>query len=413
MGKKIWIVNYYCLPPDRTGNPRHLEFAHHLQNAGYEVLLLSASWWPNHGNDLVSKDKKYVLLDYGDYHFIHIRTHHYIGNGINRMYSIFKFAWRIFELRNEFNKPDIILHNIHAPFDYPIYWTSKRLKAIYIAEAWDLWPDQMVRFGLISKRNPAVTIAYRLEKNLYKKASRVIFSMEGGIDYLRSRNWTKDSGGNIDQTKVSYINNGVNIAKFETNRKKFQVDDADLLDNEHFKIVYMGSVSQANNIQTLIDAAAVLKDNTKYRFFIYGDGKDRLHLEEYCKEKRITNVVFKAKHIPLEFVAFIVSQSDINIMNYEKNFGLYGISSGKFFQYLAAGKPIIANIKINYCEIERNNLGIARNLNTAEEYAKAIETLCSLPEDEYNSMCRRVLKTASEYDFKVLSDKLIKIFDQF
>jgi glycosyltransferase involved in cell wall biosynthesis len=412
MGKIVWIVNYYCLPPNSTGNSRHLEFAHYLQKAGYEVLLFSASWWPGFETDLVPKVKKYETIDYGDCHFVHIRTRHYAGNGINRMYSIFNFAWCVFRIRKQFKKPDVILHNIHVPFDYPIYWTAKRLKTKYVAEAWDLWPDQMVRFGLISKNNPAVSIAYRLEKSLYMKADKVVFSMEGGIDYLRSRHWTKDSGGCIDQAKIHYINNGVNVNKFNTDREKCQLDEADLRDNGYFKIVYMGSVNMVNHIQTLIDAANFLKRDTKYRFFIYGDGRDRSYLEQYCKEKNITNVLFKEKHIPLEYVAFVVSQSDLNVMNYEKTFGLYGVSSGKLFQYLAAGKPIIANIKMNYCEIERKNLGIARDLDTPEEYANAIRSIANLPDDQYKAMCMRVGKVAAEFDFKVLSDKLIRIFEQ-
>ena len=84
----------------------------------------------------------------------------------------------------------------------------------------------------------------------------------------------------------------------------------------------------------------LLKDNPKYRIFIYGDGNERGHLEDYVRENNISNVVFKEKRIPLCEVAWVVSQATVNVMNYQKNFGLHGVSSGKMFQYFAAGKPI-------------------------------------------------------------------------
>ena len=41
MGKKVWIVNYYCAPLEYSGNTRHLGFAHYLQARGYDVTLFT------------------------------------------------------------------------------------------------------------------------------------------------------------------------------------------------------------------------------------------------------------------------------------------------------------------------------------------------------------------------------------
>lgn len=409
--KKIWIVNSYSSPPGYVSNPRHLEFAHYLMEAGYDVTIFSSGYLPYKNIDLVPDGKKYLETQYGEYKFVHIKVKHYVGNGLDRMFSIFQFAYRFFKYREHFEKPDIILQNIHAPFDYPVCWCAKKLKAKYIVEAWDLWPDSFVRFGLISPKNPIVSIAYAIERKMYEKSDKVIFSFEGGVDYLKERKWDKVNGGKIDLSKVYYINNGVDIKKFEENRQKYILDDEDLKDTTTFKIVYLGSVKLVNNIKQLIDAAALLKDYKKFRFLIYGDGSDREYLENYCKENSMTNVIFKEKWIPFHNVPYVVSQSDLNILNYQNNFGIYGISSGKFFLYLAAGKPICCNIKISHCEIEKHNLGIAKNLETPQEYADAILTLGNLGGDGYNAMCNRVKETAKEFDYKVLSSKLLSVLN--
>jgi glycosyltransferase involved in cell wall biosynthesis len=411
MMQKIWIVNYYSTPPDYVSNPRHLEFAHYLRKSGYDVTIIAAGYLRDKDVDFVPNSRKYIRVDYGGQKFIHIKVRHYKGNGIDRMFSIFQFAWHLFTCRKHFEKPDIILHNIHAPFDYPVSWCAKKLKAKYIVEAWDLWPDSFVRFGLISKNNPIVKAAYTLERKLYEKADKIIFSFEGGPDYLRDRKWTSESGGKINLAKIFYINNGVNIEKFQQDIQQHRLPDQDLEDDNCFKVVYLGSIRLVNNIKQLIDAAYILKTHSHIKFLIYGNGSDRDYLEQYCKDKKIDNVLFKEKWIPFQNVPYVLSRSSLNILNYQKDFGIYGVSSGKLFQYLASGKPILCNVKISYCEIEKHNLGIAKNFETPREYANAILELYNLNIDNYNAMCKRVKEIANKYDYKELSSKLLSVLN--
>ena len=99
-------------------------------------------------------------------------------------------------------------------------------------------------------------------------------------------------------------------------------------------------------------------------------------------------------------------------MNYEKGFGSYGVSSGKMFQYLAAGKPIVCNIDIAYDNvIEENNLGVAHDINTAEEFAEAIQRLADQPQIEYDAICARVREVAKRFDYKTLSAEELKVVE--
>lgn len=407
--KRLWIVNYYSSPPEFVANPRHLEFSKYLSRAGYDVTILSAGYLRDENIDLVPAGKLFIKKIYDKIKFIHIKVRHYQGNGITRMFSIFQFAWRILRYRNYFGRPDIVLHNIHAPFDALVLVSAKMMKASYVAEAWDLWPESFVRFGLISRNSPLVWLSYKIEKLLYEKSDKIIFTFEGGIDYLRNQGWTTDSGGCISPKKVKYLNNGVNLKKFEFDKQQEGVIDADLDSPSEFKVVYLGSIRYVNNIKHLIDAAELLLSHREIKFYIYGDGADRDHLVEYCGENNITNVKFKAKWIPLAQVPHVISRSSLNILNYQKNFGLYGVSSGKLFQYLAAGKPICANIKMNYCLIEGNNLGIAKDLETPREYADAILSIAQLSSADYSNMCLRVREVAQRFDYDYLSNELMQI----
>lgn len=399
----IWIVNYYAAPPDKAGNPRYLELAKHFMEAGYDVLTF---------NHVFDGDEMFQKQQYGDLRFVHVKSPRYESNGLRRMISIWSFAWRLFVNRRKFDRPDVVLHNLHTPFDYPVMWMAKRLKARYIAEAWDLWPADFVKFGLVKESSIFMKIAYAIEKRLYYNADEIVFTFKGGLDYLKKKGWTLETGGKVDRNHVHYINNGINLEEFDKNKQLYPRKDEDMNDYSLYKIVYLGSIRLANHVKTLIDAAKLLMDNPRYHFFIYGNGNERESLEAYIKENGITNVTFKEKRITLEECAWVVSQATVNIMNYEKGFGWMGVSSGKMFQYLAAGKPIVCNIDIAYDDvITDNNLGAARYMDAPEEYAREIRKIAEQPQAEYDAMCRRVRKTAEDFDYKKLAAMEIAVIE--
>lgn len=403
---RIWIVNYYTSPT--CSNPRYLELAKCFKAAGHEVLTFYANY---NGEDSVSMFQRITVngLD-----FVKVKVPHFVGNGMKRMLSIRKFAQNIQKGHKQFDSPDVILQNIHPPFDYPIVKLAKKLKCKYIAEAWDLWPEDFVTFGLVRANNPVMKVAYAIEKRYYYAADDIVFTFLGAFAYLKRQGWMKEQGGKIDIAHLHYINNGIDLEQFDKNKVDFSRQDIDLNDPDTYKIVYLGSINKANNVKTLIDAAAQMLDLPQYRFFVYGNGAYRQELEQFVKNNNITNVTFKETRIPFEECAWVVSRATVNVMNYEKGFGRWGVSSGKMFQYLAAGKPIVCNIDIPYDNvIQDNNLGICRDIDTAEDFKFAIRSLAEQPRASYDAMCERVREVAKRFDYKLLAAEELKIIDAY
>ena len=406
---KIWIVNPQTGSPDKAANPRYLVLAKFFMKAGHEVVTFNST--QREGISL-PKGKKYIEKQYGEYHFVHVFAPEFQGNGVKRMLSLHTFAKNVISISKHFDRPDVMLQNIHPPFDYPIVKLTKKLKCKYITEAWDLWPEDFVTFGLVKANNPLMKVAYTIEKRYYYAADELIFTLAGISDYLKRQKWMKNQGGKIDPAHLHYINNGIDLDEFDKNKVAYPREDADINNPNLVKIVYLGSINKANNVKALIDAAALLQDNPQYRFFIYGNGTYRPELEQFVKDNQIDNVVFKETRIPLEECAWVVSQATVNIMNYEKHFGKWGVSSGKLFQYLAAGKPIVCNINIPYDNvIKDNNIGVSSKLETAEEFAMAIRSLAEQPQASYDAMCERVREVAKRFDYKVLAAKELEIIE--
>lgn len=411
--KKVWLINAAAMPPKYEARIQTLKRAQYLRSHGFGVTIISGSYLHNTDINLIDDKSPFKVVEYEDGHkFVHIRTSNYSSNGIARIYSILEFYFRLWWYAPSFEKPNFISHIAAVPFGNITYFVARKLKAKFIVDVVDLWPESFVAYGLVSKNNPLLKLAYWAEYWLYKKADLLIFSMEGGKDYIKEKKWDIQQGGKIDINKVFYINNGVDLKDFDFNKINYKISDEELENDQLFKVIYIGSIRLANNVMQFVEAAEYLKDITDIKFLIYGDGEDRPILEQYCKEKQLKNIVFKQKWVELKYVPYILSKSSLNVLNYKPSSILrYGGSQSKSFQYMASGKPICANVKMNYCPIEKFNIGIAEEFMDSKEYADAILSFYKMEENAYNIICSNAREASKNYDYKLLTERYVELIN--
>ena len=412
--KRIWLINPVAMPPQYEARIQTLKRAQYLRSNGFDVVIISGSYLHNTNINLIDDNSSYKFAEYEDGHkFIHIKTSNYSSNGFKRIYSILEFYIKVWWHASSFEKPDYISHLAAVPFGNITYFVAKKFKAKFIVDIVDLWPESFVAYGLVSKKNPLLKLAYWAEYWLYKKADLLIFSMEGGKDYIKEKKWDIEQGGKIDSNKIFYINNVVDLKDFDFNTINHKIKDEDLENHNNFKVIYIGSIRLANNVMQLIEAAEHLKDIKDIKFFIYGDGEDRATLEKFCNEKQLNNIIFKQKWVELKFVPYILSKSSLNILNYKPSSILrYGGSQSKSFQYMASGKPICANVKMNYCPIEKFNIGIAEEFKDSKEYANAILSFYKMNKKEYTTICSNARKASENYDYELLTTRYIELINR-
>lgn len=411
--KTIWLICINAQPPKIDTHLRHLKLADYLISKGYNVIIIAGSYLHYNKTNLINDSSKFLYKEFDKKKYYFINVNSYTSNGLNRIISIFKFGFKLFKYRNLFEKPDIIIHNLRVPFDFLVYFAAKKLKAKYITEVWDLWPESFVAVGLMSKNSLFVKLAYAVEKWLYTKADRIVFTMEGAKDYIKEKRWDKNSGGTIDMAKYVYINNGVDILDFDYNKENYIIEDEDLLDCSIFKVIYIGSIRLANNLKLLIDAAKLLQTEPNLKLFIYGDGDEREELIRYCAENNINNVVFKQKWVEIKYIPYILSRSSLNILNYKKNaIQRFGSSQGKLFQYFASGKPICSNQNLGYDPVKRYRAGVSECFESPREYADAILKFYAIfNTNEYNILCENARKAASDFDYNKLSEEYYNVIN--
>lgn len=404
MTSTIWFINKEVAPSNEySTHMRTLRQAKYFQDKGYGVKVFCSA--VVHNSNIVHRFNglwKEEIHD--DVPLVFVKCPEYGESFVKRVIAFFVFSVNILRIRMD-DKPDIIVHESKTPFDILCMRLAKKYKARYIVDIEDLWPYEFEQLGILSPKNPVLKLFYRLQRYIYSKAEHVVISAEGGKDYVRDRKWDKEQGGPIDIKRVHYVNNGISLEEFKYNATNFSIDDEDLVRDDIFKVIYLGSIRLANNLDQLLDAAKYLKDEPKIKFFVFGDGPEREGLEQRCKDEGIDNVVFKNKWIDLKYVPYVLSHADLHILNYGKNWAHYGGSMNKMMMAFASGKPLVCNADMPYSEINRHHLGVDAIFSTPEEYAETIKKIYNLPKDEYEAMCNRVKEVSQRYDINYLCDR--------
>lgn len=407
----IWIVNHYAIPPSMGGLVRHYYFSKYLQKKGHTVKIFTSSKIHNTDINMI-KDKSLYREEMEDgVEYTFVRSRDYKGNGMDRVINMMDLpfkTWKTMKLFYKKQKPDVIYTS--SPDLFVAFFAlrfGRKYKIPVVVEVRDLWPESIVVYNKMSRKNPIIQLLYQLEKWIYQKADRIIFTMEGGVNYIKDKKWD----GKINLKKIYHINNGVDMEEFVYNRQHFSYEDDLLEDEKYFNVVYTGSIRKANGLDRLISVAEYLQKQgqTHIRFLIYGDGNDKDRLEEYCRENNIKNVFFRGK-VEKKYIPYILSRGKVNFMHgISTPIMKYGCSPNKLFDYIGSGKPIVSDLAANFDLITVYNLG--RSLDKPE-IQKIADTFVYILKN-YNELSVQIKENSERvvkmYDYKNLTDKLEKI----
>lgn len=413
-------MNHYASNMYRDRAGRHYWFADQLKKRGHEVTVFCANTYLNGEYAIALEKEKFAIRELDDIPFVFVKTITSQGNGIDRIKNMGFFYKNLFPstkaYAKKYGKPDVIVaSSVHPLTMIAGIQIGKKMQVPCICEIRDLWPEAIFQFGKAKENSLLGRTLIRGEHWIYKKADALIFTKEGDTDYLKERGWTTSQGGDIDLNKCHYINNGVDIVACEERSRLMQMDDPDLNDDSKFNITYVGTIRPVNNVGNLLDTAKLIKAKEGYadvQFLIYGDGNELPNLQERVKNEKLDTVKLKG-YVNRQYVPYILSKSSINMLNYSQ--GQYnwsrGNSSNKLFEYMASGKPIISTVHMGYSIIKKYNCGVELDEDTPEALAKEIIRFHDMDVAQRDEIGRNAKNGAKDFDFSVLTDKLLKVIE--
>lgn len=416
MKKKVWLWNHYATDMYKNQGGRHYWFAQNLINEGYDATVFCANTYHNKSEFIDTGKKKYTTDTLNNVSFVFVKTTTALGNGLDRVKNMGLFYWNLLSVAKQHlknsGKPDVIIaSSVHPLTMVAGIQIAKKLNIPCICEVRDLWPEAIFSFNKARENSLLGKILVASEHWIYKKADALVFTKEGDTDYIKEKKWDTEQGGDINLNKAYYINNGVDVEAFNRSIKEKIIDDENL-ESGKFNVIYVGAIRPVNNVENILDTAKLLTDNKDIKFLIYGDGNQKEILEKRVVEESLDNVKMKG-FVNKQFIPYILSKSSVNVLNYshtQYNWAR-GNSSNKLFEYMASGKPIISTVKMGYSIIEKYKCGMELENSTPQELAQAIVDIKNMSEHEYNLLGTNAKRGANDFDFKVLTKKLINVID--
>ncbi|WP_040213534.1 glycosyltransferase family 4 protein [Clostridium polynesiense] len=404
--KVVWIINEYN-GPNAGIRTRQIVLSEHLREKGYDVFIIAGSADYKHGPNYMSKNEKIKFVQHDGEKFYVIRTDDYNSN-IKRVVVALQFQLRLWQLRNQIPKPDVIISDFAGLFGNIALKWKKKYNTKVIFDILDLWPELFVDMGHMRKNSIVTKALYKLEHKSYREADSIVFSFEGGKQYIIDKGWSKEFGGDVDTENIGYLNNGVDLKTVDKQTEDFQLVDNDL-ENDKFKVVYLGSVSEFNGLDVLVLTAKELQDRSiqDVDILVYGYGNQEERLKKMCSDLQLRNIKFKGA-LDKKYAMNLLSRSDLTLFTFKNtNLLKYGVSPNKLFMYFASGKPVLSMIKPEYDLVEGNKAGMSVD-NNPESIANAIEKFKKMDKSEYSVYCKNSRRLAEEYDYKKLVNVLIE-----
>jgi len=387
----ILYLNHYAGSPALGMEYRPYYLAREWVRLGHRVQMLAADFSHVRARQPEAGD---ALIDGIAYRWY--ATPPYQGNGLGRVKNIWAFlrqVWADTPRIVQAFKPDVVIASSTYPMDI---WVARRLarqaRAKLVFEVHDLWPLSPIELSGMSRRHPFIVMCQVAEDTAYRDADLVVSMLPKVHGYMASRG--------LDLKKLHVVPNGIALDEWLDEREgdppPLEPAVAAALQQARGSgatvVGYAGSMGLPNALDTLLDAAALLKANPQarpLRFVLVGSGHEQVRLAQRVAAEGLTNVQFLPP-IPKAQVARFLAGVDIAYIGWQRvPIYRFGIAPNKLMDYLMARCPVLHSVEAGNDPVAEAGAGLTVPPESASAVAEGLLKLAATPADERRAMGER------------------------
>jgi len=332
---KIIYLHQYFTTPENSGGIRSYQFAKRLVAEGHQVdVITSSAFLKKNGlnNFFFIKKKNIGGITT---HVINVPYSNKM-NFVSRATSFLLFSIISSVYILTLKKRDLIFAtSTPITIGIPALIGKRFLRIPMVFEVRDLWPDIPIKLGFITNRI-AIKLLYLLESKIYDSAEKIIALSDGmkkGIEHK-----------GVEEEKIVVIPNGCDIEEFK-NSPTNHSELADFKINSSTKIgIYAGTLGKVNDIPYIIKLASALKKaKINIVLLIIGNGSEKQKVIRMATDLNLRSNIAFLDSKPKDQLIALLKACDFCISTTMNKTCLFDNSANKFFDSLAAGKPIIIN----------------------------------------------------------------------
>ncbi|MDD5864130.1 MAG: glycosyltransferase family 4 protein [Firmicutes bacterium] len=307
-----------------------------------------------------------------------------------RFLNYYSFVWSsrryLRRMKEDF---DVVFVNQLSPVmmaEGALAW-AKRKNRRCVLYCLDLWPESLLAGG-IGTDSPIYKLFSRISRRIYRGADEILVSSRGFADYLREK-------FQIDEGRIRYLPQYAEDLFGELPQPPAGKQTVDFL--------FAGNVGSGQSVETIVEAARLLKNEPDIRIHIVGGG---VSLEK-CRTlaEGLPNITFYGRQ-PLERMPDYYAVADVFLVSLVKDPVLSASLPGKVQSYLAAGRPIVGSIDGETARVVADGqCGICAPAEDPQALAQAIRQVAAQPElrRQYGDNARRYYRAHFEKE-KFITD---------
>lgn len=359
----LYFHQHFSTPQGAAGT-RSYEMAQALLRDGHSVTMVCGSYAQgatglsgafSHGRRRGKVDGIDVIefaLDYGNH------------MGFLQRFGVFaKFA--LGSIRVALREPADVIFATTTPLTAGIPGVFARWlrRKPFVFEVRDLWPELPKAMGVIT--NPVVLrLMSALEWVSYRSADRLIGLSPGIVEGIIRRG--------VARERIAMVPNGCDLELFATPAEAWRPEG---VRDDQMLAIFTGTHGNANGLDAVLDAAAVLKARGRddIRIALVGQGREKPRLQIRARDEELGNVLF-LDPVPKTRLAGLMAGADLGLQILRNVPAFYfGTSPNKFFDYIAAGLPVLNNYPGWLAELIReNDCGFPVRPDDPEAFADAL-----------------------------------------
>ncbi|MGF9760980.1 sugar transferase [Microvirga sp. 0TCS3.31] len=375
---RVWMVTQWFDPePTFKG----MLFAKELQRRGHEVEVVTG--FPNYpGGRLYDgyriRAYQREVVDGIVVHRVPLYPSH-DSSALKRVanYASFASAAAVKVLTGR--RPDVV-YAYHPPGTVALPAAIARLVrgVPFVYDVQDLWPDTLAATGMLPQGR-VLDLVGRVMDATYALAAHVVVLSPGFRDRITSRG--------IPAAKVSVIENWCDESQIVLPARA--AARAALGLREEFTVVFAGTMGPAQALDTVLDAARLLRDDPGVRLLMIGAGIEVDRLRARATAEGMDNVAFLPRR-PVSEIGEVLAAADALLVHLRDD-PLFEITiPSKTQAYLHAGRPVLMGVRGDAAAIVAEaGAGIVFPPQDAPALADAVRRMRRLPEEEREEMGRR------------------------
>jgi glycosyltransferase involved in cell wall biosynthesis len=381
----ILLINHYA------GSVRHgMEFrpfylAREWVRLGHRVRIVASatSHIRAQAPDLKGGARLDETIDGVDYTWF--ATPAYRGNGVKRIVNMLSFVWRLVRegrtLARE-ERPDVVIASSTYPLDiWPAHRIARLAGARLLFEVHDLWPLSPMELGGYSRWHPFIVLLQAAENYACRHADAIVSILPKVRSHLEAHGMAPH--------KLHIVPNGADPAEWLRTDGALPAQAENTLAAVRARadcvVGYAGTHGLANALDTLLDAAALLRGR-RIAFVLAGSGPEKERLQRRAQAMALHNVHF-LDPVPKHQVPALLRRFDLAYIGWQRQpLYRFGIAPNKLIDYMMAARPVLHAVEAGNDPVADAGCGTTLAPEDPHALAAAVLQLAGKSTDEREAM---------------------------